>query len=315
MALAITALSCSSLSRPPSHLDNTHSGQQPLGFGLATLSVASARETPGHKAELGTQILMGHPITLLSRTGSWYQVRSADGYVAWVERGLFAPCTENELSAWTNSPDLLMVTVLEDVIREKPDLHSLPVSDVVIANVVKQVGGGADWYRVQLPDNREGFLPRASVRKLSDWREHCKATAENIETTALRFLGRPYLWGGTSPKGLDCSGFTKLVFHLNGIELPRNASQQASVGEAVSVDPQLDHLRKGDLVFFGPRRRGASPERPGARITHVGIYLGGPDKQFIHSYERVQISSLLGSRTEGRPDSIRQIVTVRRVLP
>ena len=98
-----------------------------------------------------------------------------------------------------------------------------------------------------------------------------------------------YLLGslsGNSPKGLDCSGFAKLVFALNGLELNRNASEQARQGTEVPVDANLSQLKKGDLLCFESRSRLDGSER----ISHVGIYLG--EKRFIQSSQRVRISSL-----------------------
>lgn len=90
-------------------------------------------------------------------------------------------------------------------------------------------------------------------------------TGSAVAAKALQYLGVPYLWGGTDPtKGLDCSGFTQLVYRSQGVELPRVSSQQATAGRAV---PSMAEARPGDLLFFD-----SSPERPG--IDHVGIYMG-----------------------------------------
>jgi cell wall-associated NlpC family hydrolase len=157
---------------------------------------------------------------------------------------------------------------------------------VVVGNRVKKIEASGGWYRVELPDGRRGYLARGSAQDYDSWKATRRATPESIEQTARRLLGRPYLWGANSPKGLDCSGLTKLVFALNGIDLRRNASHQARQGRQVPLDKDLTQLRKGDLVFFGSPPRGGKPER----VTHIGIYLG--DKLFIHSSERVRISSL-----------------------
>jgi cell wall-associated NlpC family hydrolase len=108
------------------------------------------------------------------------------------------------------------------------------------------------------------------------------------------------LWGGTSGKGVDCSGFVKLVFYARGIILARDASQQARYGEAVDFTNR-NNLQPGDLLFFG---------RTAQRITHVGIYLGNGD--FIHSSGRVHISSIDPSDPKYAPD--RNNVAARRIL-
>ncbi len=281
-------------------------------WAISCLSVASAREQPEHKAEMGTQIWMGNVVRVLKRSSnavfSWYQIQSADGYVAWVEKGGLVRCTRAQADAWQKGP-LLMVTSFETQILEKPQTNALPVSDVVICDLVKKTGEDGEWYKVELPDKRVGYLPKSAAMDYAEWKESRKATADNIEHTAKMFVGRPYLWGGNSPKGLDCSGFAKTVFFLNGIDLNRNASEQALQGVELPLDDNLTNLRKGDLVFFGhPARRG-HPER----VTHVGIYLG--DKTFIQSSQRVRICSLDPNSPDADDYRIESLIKARRVLP
>ncbi len=279
-------------------------------WGIASLSVASGREGPEHKAEMGTQMLMGRVFHVLKpgTNGLWYYVQSADGYLSWLEKGTFVRCTRATADAWTHA-SLLFVTVFEDTVRETAQPDSLPVSDVVIADLLKKIGEEGDCWKVELPDGRTGFLPKKSAQNYVDWQKERHPTAENIETTAKRFLGRPYLWGANSPKGLDCSGFTKLVFLLNGIDLQRNASQQAREGIEVLIDKDLSQLKKGDLIFFGGHRRSSGSPH----VSHVGIYLGG--KLFIQSSERVQISSLDPDSPVSDPHRIRTLIAARRFLP
>jgi hypothetical protein len=278
-------------------------------WGIATLSVASARELPDHKAELGMQVLMGRLVRILERgtNAMWYHIQSADGYCAWLERGTFVHCSQPEVDAWTNSP-LLFVTTTEEMIWSKPDRASEPVSDVVLADLIRKTGEQGEWYQVELPDKRAGFLPKTAAEDYQAWKPKRQPLPENIERTARMFLGRPYLWGGDSPKGFDCSGFTHMVFFLNGIELSRNSSQQARQGLDVPLDANLSRLARGDLLFFGAPPRGDRPER----IHHVGIYLG--DKLFIHSSERVQINSLDPESPIRDEHRIRTLLRARRVL-
>ena len=161
----------------------------------------------------------------------------------------------------------------------------------------------------RIQDERAGYLPKKSAEGYEAWKQARQPAAENIERTARRFMGRPYFWGGNSPKGLDCSGFTKLVFFLNGIELRRDSSQQARQGVLVPLDDNLSQLRKGDLLFFGRRPRRGGPDR----VVHVGIYLG--DKLFIHSSERVRISSLDPQSPLRDENRIRTLLQARRILP
>lgn len=277
-------------------------------WGLVCLSVANGRELPANPVEMGTQVLMGHPLRVWKRSGIWYLVQSADRYVCWMEKGSFQLCTAADVEAWRQSP-LLMVTAFEDRVLEAPQTNAQPVTDVVMGGLVKKAGEAGDWIKVELPDQRAGWLRKESVENYTVWRQSRRATPENIERTARSLLGRPYLWGANSPKGLDCSGFNKFVFFLNGVDLDRNASHQARQGVAVPLDANLTQLRKGDLLFFGFRD---TPRRPG-RVTHTGIYLG--DKLFIHASERVRINSLDPASPIRDEQRIRMLLQARRILP
>ena len=281
-------------------------------WGIGALSVSNGRLGPEHKAELGTQVLMGELIRVWKRSTTsayaWSYTQTGDGYLSWLQRGTFVRCNRQQAEAWAHGP-LLMVTACEERVLEQPQPDAQPVSDVVACDRLRRTGEQGDWWQVELPDQRKGYLPKAAAQDFAQWQQTRQATPENIERTARSFIGRPYFWGGNSPKGFDCSGFTKTVFHLNGIELLRDSSKQARQGAPVPLDADLSQVRKGDLLFFGRRPRGGGPER----VIHVGIYLG--DKLFIHSSERVRISSLDPEspiRDEGR---IRSLLRVRRLLP
>jgi cell wall-associated NlpC family hydrolase len=276
-------------------------------WGITTLSVANGREGTGHSSELGTQTLMGEVVRVLKRQGRWLYVQTSDQYLSWMESGSVRLCTRAVADEWQQSP-LLIVTDFEQMIREGPTPDAPPVSDVVIGCRVKQVSESGDWFKIELPDGRSGYLPKASATDYVAWKAARQPTPANIERSGRQFIGRPYLWGASTPRGMDCSGFTKLTFFLNGIELHRNASQQARQGVEVPLDRDLSQLNQGDLLFFGFEDRG---ERRG-RITHVGIYLG--DKLFIQSSGRVRISSLDPQSPLADPGRIRGLIKARRIL-
>jgi len=277
-------------------------------WGITTLSVANGREGTGHSTELGTQTLMGEVVRLLKRRGRWLYVQTSDQYLSWMESGSLKLCTRAEADAWQQAP-LLIVTELDGIIRETPAADAPPMSDVVIGCRVKRVGETGEWFKVELPDGRSGFVPKNSGTDYAAWKRTRQPTPENIERVGRQFIGRPYLWGASTPRGLDCSGFTKLVFFLNGIELHRNASQQARQGIEVPLDRDLSQIKKGDLLFFG--FEGSEGRR--SRISHVGIYLG--NQLFIQSSQRVRISSLNPESPIADQGRIRGLIKARRVLP
>lgn len=277
-------------------------------WGIVTLSVANGREQPENKAELGTQMLLGEIVRVLKRDHHWLLVQTHDQYLSWVSADSLQLCTEPEAQAWERAP-LLIYTQFDGIIREAPEADAPPIADIVLGNRVRRVGATGSQYKVALPDGRTGYLAQSDVTDFSTWKQTRRPTAENIERTARQFMGRPYLWGAGTPRGMDCSGLTKLTFFLNGIELSRNASQQARMGAAVPLNPELSHLRKGDLLFFTFDRNHPSRDR----ITHTGIYLG--NKLFIQASGRVRISSLDSNSPIADQNRIRGLVAARRILP
>lgn len=278
-------------------------------FGIVKVSVGNVRSNPAHSAELATQVMMGMVVKVLKKQGDWYYVQGPDQYLGWLEGAAMHLAKQDGVDAWVNGPRVIM-TAYFGVVRAKADTTSLPVSDAVPGVLFKNDGAKGKWQAVETPDGRKGFIPRALVADYAKWKTTRNLTANNVETTAKRFIGVPYLWGGTSPKGMDCSGFTKTVFRLNGMELNRDANQQATMGFDVPVADDYAHLKKGDLLFFGRKATAEQPER----ITHVGIWLEG--KQIIHTPggSGVRIDSFDPAATNYNDGLVKTLVRARRVI-
>ena len=138
------------------------------------------------------------------------------------------------------------------------------------------------------------------------WRENVDCTGEDIVRCASTFIGLPYLWGGSSSKAFDCSGFSQTVYYLNGIILLRDASLQALHGINVDISGDYEDVRPGDLLFFGSR------EDSKLRVTHVAVYMG--DNEYIHSSGRVMINSLDSLRSNYSGNRKKSLLAVKRII-
>ena len=248
-------------------------------YGVVTVSVANMRSEPSHRAELVNQLIMGTEVQLLEKKGGWYLVKSPDPYIGWLNGSSIARFDENGLKSWKNAPKVIFTDYF-GLVRSKASLNSEPVCDLVLGAVLKKVKTAGFWVEVELPNGKKGFVKSDKLKDYNTWLKTRKPTVDNIIKTAKKFIGFPYLWGGTSVRGFDCSGFTKTVFKMNGVKLPRDASQQALVGVEVDPGKNFENLKPGDLLFFG---------KPG-KIVHVGIYIG--NGEFIHCSGEVKINSL-----------------------
>jgi len=255
-------------------------------FGIINISVANIRTKPDHPEELSTQALLGAPVNILKKSGDgWYIIQTPDEYIAWVDDDAVETMTKQQFHEWQSSERIIVLSNYSTAYAE-PNINSLAVSDLVKGDILKYLQSENGFIKVEYPDKRIGFIAEDNCKIFSKWIKEIQPTADNIIKTAKTFLGIPYLWGGTSFKGVDCSGFTKSVFFLNGVVLPRDASQQVHIGEFVTDKVDFTKLQPGDLIFFGTKANGVKKER----ATHVGIYLG--DGEYIHSAGYVRINSL-----------------------
>ena len=252
-------------------------------YGIVNLSVCNLRSANDFSSEMVTQALLGMPVRLL-RQENWYQIQTPDRYIAWVHRVGIHPVTRAELAAW-NQAEKLIITAHYGFVFSAPNEHAQTVSDCVAGNRFKLLGMKGDYYKVGYPDGREGYVAKAIAQPETRWRAQLKQDAASILQTAKTLMGIPYLWAGTSSKGVDCSGLVRTTLFLHDILIPRDASQQATQGERIEIAPDFSNLQPGDLLFFGQKATAEQKER----VIHVAFYLG--DKRFIHSQGDVRINS------------------------
>lgn len=276
-------------------------------YGIINVSVANLRVEPDFSSEMMTQALMGMPIRVLQRNG-WYRIQTPDNYIAWVHSVGIHPVTEEEMEAW-NRAEKIVVTSHYGFVYSQPDRTSQTISDVAAGNRLKWNGTKGAFYKVVYPDGREGYISKSISMHEKKWRAALKQDAADIIRTAHTMMGIPYLWAGTSSKGVDCSGFMRTILFMHDIIIPRDASQQAYVGEHIDIAPDFGNLQPGDLIFFG---RKATPERK-ERVVHVGMYIG--DKRFIHSQGDVHISSFDPADELFDEYNLGRLLFAARVLP
>ena len=247
-------------------------------FGLITISVANLRAEPDHSSELVTQALMGMPVKILKKQDDWWLIQTPDKYISWVDNDALAPISEEEFNQWKNS-ERIIFTAETGFVKRTIENKSDVVSDVAMGNILQVLEKGKDFIQVKLPDGRTGFIENAGYTDFRTFSEQ-PCLVQKIILLAKTFTGRPYLWGGTSSRAMDCSGFVKMVYYMNGIILARDASLQARFGEEVSVDPKFENIHPGDLLFFGTNK---------PKITHVALSTG--KSEYIHASGMIKENS------------------------
>ena len=232
-----------------------------MKHGISSLSTIPVRLTNNHRSEMVSQLLFGETYEILQTKDSWINIRcSLDQYEGWIDVGQHTTLSEKEYS----TINLQSIGIAIDL------FYSAASSEKSVALVTGSSLPHFDGINFRL--GKEKFIYNGQAVMSDQIR-----TVNMLEKVAMRYLHAPYLWGGRSPLGIDCSGFVQVLYKCLGISLPRDAYQQADIGKTVNF---AEEATLGDLAFF---------QNELGKITHVGMIL--KDKKIIHSSALVRIDS------------------------
>jgi gamma-D-glutamyl-L-lysine dipeptidyl-peptidase len=276
-------------------------------YGLVEVSVCNIRYSPKHSGEMASQALMGTPLRILEKDDNgWLLVQTPDQYISWVDRGAITMVNKEQLDRWKMAQKIIYTRSYGSAYSEANE-ESATVSDLVAGCMMELISEKGEFYQIQFPDQRQGYVSKREANTYNQWLADVSASEENLVKTSKRMMGVPYLWGGTSFKGVDCSGFTKTVYFLNGIVLPRDASQQVSVGETIDKSGNWSDLKAGDLLFFGEKREDGSE-----KVVHVAMWLG--NSEYIHASDKVRVNSMSSTATNYDDYNAKRYLRAKRIL-
>jgi cell wall-associated NlpC family hydrolase len=230
-----------------------------MNFGICLLSIIPCRKEPSSKSEMVTQLLFGETYSVIEVTEEWLKITTNfDHYPCWISLKQHNSISERDLNQLDST---IISSELVQVISNASTNHAFPISiGATLPNFKNS--------RVSI--SKHDFVFEGSTSNTS-----IKKSIQDLKETAFLFLNAPYLWGGKSPFGIDCSGFTQLVFKLNGYQIPRDASQQVELGTPLSF---VEEAQSGDLAFF---------DNEEGNIVHVGMVID--NQQIIHASGCVRI--------------------------
>lgn len=275
-------------------------------YAIVTISVGNIRSEAKHSAELATQATMGTPLKVLKKQDAWFLIQTPEKYISWIDAAGLTLMSEQEIITWYQEDKAIFTSLFGHVYDSEKETEI--VSDLVAGNIMLTKNEYQNHLQISLPDGRLGFVRKDLMMPYETWLETRETSAEKLIQTAKSMMGVPYLWGGTSVKGVDCSGFTKTIYFLNGEIIPRDASQQVHEGEEVDVNKNWQNLEVGDLLFFGSKASDDSKER----VVHVGMWIG--DNSFIHSRGRVRVSSFDPTSPEYDEYELNRYLKTKRII-
>ncbi len=241
------------------------------GFGVVSIASLDVRRKPEHRAEMTSQLLLGEIVRLGRRAGSgWVSIENErDGYSGWVRDWGIVPCSRARAARWAGLARHRVREAVAHATAERTGgavVSPLFWNSVVIAE--RRQGGRS---RVELPDGRRGWIASGVLAEHS-------ARPPFLLDRVLSLMGVPYLWGGRTPAGFDCSGLVQQVLWEQGLRVPRDAAEQLRASTPLR---DWREAGPGDLAFFGV---------PGERVSHVGLMLG--DGLYLHARGMVRLASL-----------------------
>ncbi len=261
--------------------------------GVVVKPVASMYSHPTEETDVVSQAIYGTNVDVIETQGAWLRIRTPDDYTGWLPQSSLLQTT----TPYAASGNVAQVNALFANLYREPNITRHQPLIIVpfetrLEVVAEPEADSRRYLQVRLPDDRAAWIQRGDITQAAK-----PLTIDETIELARRFLGLPYLWGGTSSYGFDCSGFMQMLCRRRGITLPRDAQPQADWSGVRPVEK--DELEPGDLLYFG-----SSPKK----ITHTGMYIGGG--RFIHAtaheHPVVQISNL------GDPYWTRLLVAQRR---
>lgn len=268
--------------------------------GVINVSVADLHTKPSFSSSVSTQELLGTKVKILAKQDSWFLIQCPNKYFGWISEKQIIE--EKHLSNWENYSKIIF-TSSYGVCYALPQINQLYiVSDLVKNNVLSIIEEEKEFYKVCYPDKRIGYVKKSDTMLLSAI-DNTTISINEVMNSVFEMNGLPYIWGGLSTKGMDCSGLVSAAFRSNGYFTYRDASQQALVGENVSITPNYENLNYGDLLFFGKSEN---------QIRHVGFYVG--NKRFIHASGFVRTSSLDPTQPEYDELNTKELVLVKRYI-